>query len=155
ATRTPLASRQLACRAEFALHAVVGLDPAARIKAEQLLLSRLTAPDTPQEQRMDLATAVANWGPVSHALTVEAARTLIDAMIRATDQSALRQLAWKLDAVAQHLTPEQAAPVARLFTEAMTKTADDTAVQELAGALVEVAQKLPPETAAQILTDAT
>jgi hypothetical protein len=57
ATRSRLGARQLECRAEFLLHAAVGLDSAARRTADRLLTARLTDPNVAPELKGGLSKA--------------------------------------------------------------------------------------------------
>jgi hypothetical protein len=154
AARTVPASRQLVCRAEFALHAAIGLDPVARERAEELFLSRLRDPNLPAEQRTNIARAAALYGPVSQLLIVETIKALIAAMTTATDPTGPRVLSGYLEVVAQRLTPTHALLIIGLQIEALPKIPDEFARRDFARVLAQVAQRLPPEQAVWVQIDA-
>jgi predicted Ser/Thr protein kinase len=76
ALRQPMTIRQLRVRAEPAVHAAVGLDPAKRAQVEKLLLKRLQDPDLDDNLRSDVAVIAAALAD----LTPPAAARMTDAL---------------------------------------------------------------------------
>jgi serine/threonine protein kinase len=93
ALRSPTATRQLKTRAEPALRAAVGLDPGRRLQVEHLLGERWQDPTLTNEQRGNLALIAVSLGDLTPNAQAQVARTLLEALGKVTDPSALRELA--------------------------------------------------------------
>ncbi|MBM3980981.1 MAG: hypothetical protein FJ304_11980 [Planctomycetes bacterium] len=177
-TSSPLSSRQLECRAEFAFHAAIGLAPDVWGQADRMLLARFDAPGTTQEQRRSLAIACARAGVFSTptadragaALAVELVAVACNPhFIRRTDEpladscapgpkslfareSELRALADCLVTVGRRMSPSGAQSVAETLLEAMRNDQWQHSVhlRELARALSGVVGCLESEKASGI-----
>ncbi len=150
ATRTPLACDQLECRAEYALHAAIGLNTRRRDAAEQLLLTHLRN-DPQSAQSVALALVVARWENASPALAAVAADLLLGALSEKTDAKTRRELTESLSAVAVRLEPARATD---FLLGALDKETDADTRRELVESLLTVARHLEPARAADILLGA-
>jgi tRNA A-37 threonylcarbamoyl transferase component Bud32 len=144
----PGTARQLTDRAEFALHAAVGLDVRRREQVEKLLRQHLTSAELGLQLRVDLAMAASRSGNLDGPAATDVANLLARAMSKTTDLSALSHLAGGLSAVAARLEPRQAATVcgqaANLLSLTMSKTTEPSALSPLAQGLSAVAARLEP-----------
>ena len=149
---TPLAVRQLEGRAEFALHAAIGLDSEARDRAE--------APAGPARRSARAAGAACGprgplrWGPVSPALVNRTAISLIGARVpnRGLDRPAPPR--HELGGGDRRLTPTQSAQIVGACTDALDKISDEYIRGDLATILAKEARRLSPEQAVRVMTDA-
>jgi hypothetical protein len=158
ATRTPLTSKQLESRAEFALHATIGLNPDLRDRLERLLLSRLTSPDTSAEQRQSLALVCARWDCVSPDTARQAATVLTHGVATTSNPDALSEMAEGLAALVGRVGPAEAAsvcqPTANRLAELLAGATTTEAQYSLAVGLVAVVARTEPAAGAAILVDA-
>src|SRR5207253_2573672 len=98
ATRTAPACEQLECRAEYALHAAIGLDVRRRDAVDQLLRARLR--DHPKSpQALSLAWVSSRWGHLSAPLAGTTAEILARALTEQTESTYRRDLAVGLSSV--------------------------------------------------------
>ena len=110
ATLTPTASAQLAARAEFTMHAVIGLDRERREAVTQLFVTQF---QTLQGQRKDqgwIGLSVARSDLLEPEQNRLAARALNDALAKETDSFTRGQLTWGLSAVAVRSYPAEGGP---------------------------------------------
>ena len=167
ATATPLACEQFECRAEYVLHAAVGMDPARRTAAEELLLSRLNDPGRQKASATNLAVGVSKAGFVTPKLARPCARALVDALLEIKDLQSRAELLTCLVAAAAHLPPaevaEMCAGVAPGMVSVLANTngalhqgrlGDAAARGELAAQLCTVAALIEPDRAARLLAGA-
>jgi tRNA A-37 threonylcarbamoyl transferase component Bud32 len=144
ATRTPLARKQLSCRAEYALHAVIGLDSAQRNAADQLFRSRLIAGG---DASAELALSVSRGDFASPETVTVAARALTDALARETDPVVRSAWAEGLAAVAGRMEPSE---VARALADALAKETTPYARWVLTGGLAALVGRMEPSEAAKV-----
>ncbi len=120
--------------------------------------ARLEDPDLSDESRIDLALTASALGGLSPPAAAVAAQTLLQALTRTTDPSAIPSLAQGLSDVADRLEAKEAArvrtEVAATLTQAMNKTNDPNALQSLAQGLSAVAGRLEPKEAARVSAEA-
>ncbi len=156
ATRTPLACEQLECRAEFALHAAVGLDRAARDRADQLLLARLTHPETPPDQRASLALVVSRWEAADPRVAAAAADTLVAALLKNPDfaTESMHKRGIGIGALAPRLAPKHRTEVcssaANWLVNELARTRFTTTAEQAVEALAPLIPHLPPDRAAAV-----
>jgi tRNA A-37 threonylcarbamoyl transferase component Bud32 len=155
AAATPLGSAQLATRAEFAVHAAVGLDPVARETTARLLLARMAAPGVSTDQRGDLAVALSYLGPLPPADAEAVARALAAALNDTASSTVRAFLAERLAAAATHAPQPVAAELCktasvRLLT-AMNelKSNDPLLIAPLARGAALLGARLDPEATAR------
>jgi serine/threonine protein kinase len=119
ALKEPRFTSRLAARAEFAMHAAVGLDSAKREEVERLILAQLQAPDASEESQQDAALALAALGDLSPAATAAAAQTLTRAL--STNENSIVQplLAESLTSLAPRLSAKDARSTAAIITDAL------------------------------------
>src|SRR5262249_42456426 len=129
AIRTPLTTRQLRYRAEFAWQAAVGLDARRRGDVERTLGERLAAPDVSFEHKRELALSLWGGGDVGARRGGQAAATFPEAISKPTDSGALSLLAPGRPAGAARLDPQTAKEAAATLTQEMAKTTDPNALQ--------------------------
>jgi hypothetical protein len=146
ALRGPVQTRQLENRATFAFQSVVALDAAQRLQVEQLLGERLEARGIPEDQRRDVALALAVFGVQDRQLAARAAAALTDAMRKTQDPTALQALAEGLVSLVIRMEP---APAAAALTKALSMSTDPFTLRTLAVGLGSVAARLEPEQAAR------
>jgi serine/threonine protein kinase len=158
AVRDPKTTRQFKTRAEFALHAAVGLDPAKRSQVERLLGERLLDPRSTDAQRADLALVAVSLGGLTPAAQAQVAQALSKALGKATDPASIRDLAAGLSALADRLEPKEAARVcsegARILSRTLTRSTSP-AFEPLAQALVALAAHMEPEEANRVCSQTT
>jgi tRNA A-37 threonylcarbamoyl transferase component Bud32 len=158
AARSPLGARQLAGRAEYAMHAAIGLDPDARDRADRLLLAGLADPATAAQQRLALATVCARWDSVSPELAGRAAAALVEAAPADGFAEVLRSMANDLEPLAARAGRERvratSASAAALLVGALQRNEETLGPKPLADALVAASAGMGPGEAAAILADA-
>jgi serine/threonine protein kinase len=151
--------RKLRVRAPFALQAVVGLDARKRQDVERRLVRALEGSDLTDEARTDLALTAAELGELSPSAAAVVAQTLLQALPRTNDTTALASLAEGLAAVAARLEPREASRVcavaATILTQAVTKFDDYPALRHLTESLSAVVARLEPREAAQTVATFT
>ncbi len=120
AIRGPVTTRQLFLRAEYGLHAAVGLDLDKRQRVEQLLVAKLQEPNLAEAQRFHLALLAASLGGLSAKASDVVARVMEPALLTKADniQVTRERLTVGL-AVAAHLRPKDAARVLSAHTQAL------------------------------------
>ena len=121
ALKEPNYLRRLGTRAEYALHAAVGLDTRKRDEMERILGERLSGQEVTLEERTDLSLSLAALGDVDSRNARQAAATLTQAMTKTTDPAALQYLAQGLSAVAARLEPKEAARVSAAAAATLTQ----------------------------------
>jgi hypothetical protein len=84
ATQTPLTCTQFESRAEYVLHAIVGLDRDRHDQVDRLLLVRMRGALEPT-QSVSLALACSRWGDSSSALAAQVADILLAALGKETN----------------------------------------------------------------------
>ena len=151
--------RRLRARAEFVLHAAIGLDRQKRQEVERQLVRALEAVDVAEELRIDLARAAAELGELSPAAAAMVAQTLCQGLVKTNDSpDALLDLVQCLSAVSNRLEPNEAARVsaeaAAALTLAMTKTNNPDWLLNLAKGLLGVSARLEPNEAARVSAEA-
>ncbi len=151
AAGSPLAAAQLRCRADYLLHAAIGLDARRGTQADRILLARLRDPTASIEQKgnVALAVVVVEQSGADSTVTTDA---LLAALGRATDSSERQQLTTGLVAVAAKLPAEKAAD---LLLTALGTAKDGTERGLLAAGLVAVAGRLSADNAMQAYGSAT
>jgi hypothetical protein len=150
ATETPLASEQFQNRAEYALHAGIGLDLTRRNAVEQLLLAKLQQePATAQSTALALVASRGEFA--SPALAAKAADVLVIALKTEKDISVRKVLARDLATVATRLEPNQAAKVcgqaADVLVAALVKESNSD--RDLVEGLSSIAVRIEPGQAAE------
>jgi tRNA A-37 threonylcarbamoyl transferase component Bud32 len=158
ALRTPVTTKQLRDRAEFALHAVVGLDAVRRGRVEQLLAERMQAAKTAEEQGR-IAVILSLFGVRDQAVAGKVGRALAQAMTFTKEPDALMSLASSLAAMAGRMEPKEAQMVcyqaADALILAMTATKDFNELAALEDTLSSsVAGWMEPKQAAATLVQA-
>jgi serine/threonine protein kinase len=157
ALRHPMPTGQMKTRAEFALHAAVGLDPRKRLQAERLLGERMRDPALTHGQRTDLALIAVSLGGLTPEAQSQAAQTLIEALGKVTDPSALREVAQGLSTLAARMEPEEATRIcsqaARILSQTFGKTTY-SGFEPLAQGLAALAARMEPQEAARICSQA-
>jgi serine/threonine protein kinase len=152
----PVLRRRLKDRAPFALHAALGLDSTRRTRVKELLGKRLEAGQISPEEQEQVAFCLAHLGSLDRRLAGRTAVTLTQAMGKATDPYALRNLAQALSAVAARLEPKEAARLCRqaaaTLTQAMSRswTLMPDTLGSIARALSVVVARLEPKEAARL-----
>ena len=155
AARTPLACEQLECRAEYALHAAVGLDPERHGAVERMLLSRLSKPETQGKHAVSLAVAIASTDFASPEAAAISARVL--AADIAEHPSRSRDRAKVLAAIAPWIPSDAAADIFPRAVRALTGTlAIETGYDavEVAMSLVALASAMSPGEAEAVYAQA-
>jgi serine/threonine protein kinase len=157
ALRDPMTTRQMKTRAEFALHAAVGLDSRKRLKVERLLSERLQDPTLKDGHRGDLALIAVSLGGLTPTAKVQVAQTLIEALGKGTDPSALRELAEALSALAARMEPKEAArdcsQAARILSQILTRSTY-AAFEPLAQGLSALAARMEPQETVRVCSRA-
>jgi hypothetical protein len=157
ALRDPMTTRQMKTRAEFALHAAVGLDPGKRVRVERLLGERLQDSRLTDGQRGDLALIAVSLGGLTLTAQAQVAQTLIEALGKVTDPSALRELAEGLSALATRMEPKEAARIcsraAAILSRTLTKSTY-AAFEPLAQGLSALAARMEPQEAVRVCSQA-
>jgi hypothetical protein len=148
ATRTPLTASQLSGTAEPAWIAAVGLDPAKRKRAEELLIERLQAPHVSARQRLDLASAALSLGDLVPASSQRIAEILFERLTSKDKTVNHEYVARRLVESAPQL--DRGAAVA-LLTRALEKETEDTnARRQLAQRLAAIAGRMEPREASRV-----
>ena len=160
ATRTMRTCEQLECRAEYALHAAIGLDRSRRDAADQLLGSRLKEFRTQEHKGISLAVVIARTDFASPTVSEAAAHILVDACAVVPDELTHLYLARELVSAAQRLERTQAAKLcARVAPRlshslAQANAPDETGRRlDFAEGLGAVALQMEPAAAAQTLVE--
>jgi serine/threonine protein kinase len=150
AIRDPTRGRQLRARADYALHAALGLDPDKRLEIQGLLFDQLARDTLDQEQKVDLVlTLAALGGFTSH--DAKAVRQVISQTLNGTtDREALSELGRGLVAVVGGLESRDAAQAATAFIQGIDKTKDPFVRHNLVMGLQTVATRLEPRDAALV-----
>jgi serine/threonine protein kinase len=162
ALREPATIQQLSNRRAFALHAAVGLDQRRRREVERLLVDRLSAPETPSEQKVHLAMLVAALGDAAPDSVHLAAAPLTQALgketndrtVQAFDDLNLQALAEDLAALAPRLDRASAKEAVVGLTSALGKARLPYQRPPLLGARKVVLARLDPLEAAAALIQA-
>ena len=151
AVRTPLTRAKLATRADYALHAAVGLDPARRAAAERLLLARAERQEDTLEERTEFAVVLLRSGLASPDARRAAARVLADAIVASTSQ----ERRWVL---AEDLPDEADAKdrswVAQVLSSGVVNETNPSARGSLAVALARVTARMSQAEAAELCAPA-
>src|SRR5262249_40711336 len=157
ALRDPMATQQMKTRAEFALHAAVGLDSRKRLQVERLLSERMQDPTLTHGQRADLALMGVSQGGLTPRAQAQVAQTLSEALGRVTDPATLREMAEGLSTLATRMDPEEAARIcsqaARMVSQTLAKT-PYSGFEPLAQGLSAVAARMEPKEATRICSQA-
>jgi serine/threonine protein kinase len=145
--------QQLLNRADLAIHAAVGLDPARRRGVEMLLLERLRDPKIDLNDRTDcvlIGRCLDGWGPE---FAAAAGRHCVETLDK---QDGMRHgdLGETLLVLIERLRPDDAADLARLVRETMKTTPDPYARAALARAVAAMGGKQPPAEGARSILDA-
>jgi serine/threonine protein kinase len=153
----PMTTRQLKTRAEPALIAAVGLDPAKRLQVERLLGERLRDRKLADGQRADLALIAVSLKGLTPAAQAEVAETLTETLGKVTDPSAWPELADGISTLVTRMEPKEAARVcscaAATLSQAQAKT-KPAAFEPFARGLSSLAAHMDPEEAALICSQA-
>jgi tRNA A-37 threonylcarbamoyl transferase component Bud32 len=150
ALRTEGTAGQLRARAEWFIHAAVGLDPQRRERAERLLTEAMRDPDRPLRLRGDIAwialAASEQGSPIRRA-----SAEVIGQGWAAGEDPKLRD-AWRglLLARAGEFAPADAS---RVLSQALAREQDAGARRELAEGLAEAAARLEPAEAARLCAE--
>jgi hypothetical protein len=128
--RKPVMTRQLKNRAEWALHAAVGLDPNKRAQVEQMLVRRLEAREVTPEQRLDIALTLCRFGGQSPATAGKAAKVLAQATSETNDGKALCSLAKDLSAVVARVDSREVPAIFGRVAAALARAISRRAVGE-------------------------
>jgi hypothetical protein len=148
---TPLAREQLENRAEYTLHAAIGLDPKRRAAADRLLADRLR--DEPDPARsVQLARICARWGACSVPNATRAADLLLAALTRETGAYSRGPLAEPLSAAAVRMDPARGA---ELLLGALDTETDRFARSFLVNGVLAVAARMDPTRRANVCARAT
>jgi hypothetical protein len=157
ALRDPMSIRQLKNRAGVALHAAVGLDPGKRLQVERLLCERVQDPMLTDGQRGSLALIAVSLGGLTPTARVLVARTLVEALGKESDPSALRELANGLASLTARMEPEEAARVcsqaAAILCGTLAKSSY-AAFEPVAHGLAALAAVMEPEEATRVCSRA-
>jgi serine/threonine protein kinase len=157
ALRDPRPTRQVKTRAELALHAAVGLDPAKRLQAERLLGERMQDPALTHAQRADLALIAVALGGLTPKAQSQAAQTLIEALGKVTDPSGLQEAAQGLSTLAARTGPEEAARTcsraANILSQTLAKT-HYSGFEPLSRGLAALAARMESKEAARVCSQA-
>jgi hypothetical protein len=121
ALRNPVTTRQMRNRADMAVHAAVGLDPAQRRVVEKHLLSSLEDTANDSRMRTDCALIVAAIGGRDAELAEAAARQCVEAMVGTTDHDTLDFLAEAVATLAGEMETRAAARQAATATSNILK----------------------------------
>ncbi len=152
ATRLPLSSKQVGGRAEFSIHAAIGLNPELREQTEQLFLSRGRAPNITQEHRLSLILAWAMDESASPAGAAELANFLLVELDNTTEGFLAIERSRTLLQLAKRMEPQAAAKVCgagtKSITEQLSKTTDPIHLLKFAKLIAVVGQALQPSAAA-------
>jgi phenylpyruvate tautomerase PptA (4-oxalocrotonate tautomerase family) len=151
ATHSPLASRQFENRAEYTLHAAIGLDRELCDKAVRHLTEQLNTTNFPSNQQRALALTCSRMEGGSAAFAVRIVTALVEAMANTKDEVALQQLGKGLVAVVERLSPDDAScsAVAKTLTDSIARS-NGSALRELAGGVAALAERLSPDDAARL-----
>src|SRR5262249_29014395 len=145
ALRRTMTTRQLKNRAEAALSAAVGLNPAKRARVEQLLVKRLQDPNLGAQHRTDVALVTVALGNLTPKAAERVAKTLIQAMGKTTNPDALEGLAQGLSGVIGGMDAKEVVPI---LTRAMAERTNSTALHEAAAkGLSAMAARIQPKDA--------
>jgi tRNA A-37 threonylcarbamoyl transferase component Bud32 len=155
--RTPAACEQLACRAEVALHAAIGLDPAARDRADELFRARLRDPATTPAERITLSLVLSQWEPVSRETAEFAAARLAESIAADPNPATIRSRVVGLVALAGRLDPAVAAPhcdrVSTVIADGFSKTTESAHQAEQAAALALLTPRIEAGRAVELLAE--
>jgi hypothetical protein len=151
ASRSESAASKLRHRAEWFVHAAVGLDPGRRVRAERLLAEGMKDPSKSLRQRTELAWAALELSETGSARQRESAE-VIEQGFAAKGDSDVRDI-WRevLLARADKFAPEDAA---RLLNQVLVGDLYDWHVNAVARRLAAVADRLKPADAARARGDA-
>jgi tRNA A-37 threonylcarbamoyl transferase component Bud32 len=149
--RTETGAAKLRHRAEWVVHATVGLDPQGRAQAEEVLAHSLTDPNKSLRVRTEIGWAaleLSEWGSPTHRESAE----VIARGWAAEENPELRET-WRevLLARAERIAPADAA---RLLNQALAQEKDSDARGRLAEGLAAVAGRLEPKEAARVCVEA-
>jgi serine/threonine protein kinase len=147
-------TRRLEARAEYALHAAVGLDLKKRAEVEALLVARMQGTGIAADGRREVALVVAALGDLSPSAATVVAPIRNHTMTQSKDPYVIKFLAVVFSSAATRMEPKEAGESAAILTEAIIKTTDLHALLALAEALSVVAARMEPKSAADMLTRA-
>jgi serine/threonine protein kinase len=150
ALRGPTTTRQLSNRAEFALHAAVGLDARRRAKAERLLLANLQDRSLVEKQRRHVALVLAALGNLSPDTAASVSTTLEASLCQVHDAVGQAALARGLALVVSRLEPNDAATAAPALAAHLTKVDDPNVQAPLVSAMKAVTARLQPRQLAAV-----
>jgi hypothetical protein len=145
ALRNSVTIRQLKNRAEFALHAAVGLDREKRVQVERLLMERLQDPKLNEHERNDIALIAAALGDLTPLAGRQVAQVLLQGITKTPRNEE------SLEALGAVDSPQEAAQAFAIVTEAMEKTPiEDQEYQRCPEGLWAVAARMEPQAAARV-----
>ncbi len=144
ATRTPAGCLQLANRAEFALHAAIGLDCALRDRVDQLFLTRLRVDGLTSWQRVDLARACSHLGSLSSDTADATAAGLTHNLSEINYPPFVYESTRGLERVVGRMRPTAVAAASQAVTQVMKRPVDVMNLIPLAQGRVALASHLDP-----------
>jgi tRNA A-37 threonylcarbamoyl transferase component Bud32 len=145
ALSVPVATHQLSVRAEWALHAAVGLNPEKRAQVQRLIVQRLEDSKLGEQHRRDVAMLAVALGELPPTTQVRIARILAQAIAKAPYAREVRAL----KAVSGRLNSSDAAQAAATLTQAIAQAKEPYTLSELTHGLLALASRLETAQAAQ------
>jgi tRNA A-37 threonylcarbamoyl transferase component Bud32 len=141
----PEVAERMGRRAQYAVHAAVGLDEARRQEALKLIRAKLEAPSQDPRIRsaaIEIGLALRD-GPSIH-IAVDAA---LPSLTVGADASVLQQTGARLEALAEAMNPQDAEASAEKALAVLAKTHNPQTITVLGNALVTLAKRVQSERA--------